>query len=71
VVLHLIEEHTGTPAEELHYYFKHKILDWERFPSTAEQNKMDFATYVDTIRDFASLKFKLYIPEPNENYSNE
>ncbi|MDR0607824.1 MAG: hypothetical protein LBG52_05805 [Candidatus Peribacteria bacterium] len=27
VVLHLIEEHTGTPAEELHYYFKHKILD--------------------------------------------
>jgi hypothetical protein len=32
---------------------------------------MDFATYVDAIRDFASAEFSLYIPDPNENYSNE
>jgi hypothetical protein len=42
--------------EELHYSFKHKLLD-EEFPSTAEQNKVDFAAYVDQIKDFASAMF--------------
>ena len=62
VVLELIEEHTGVSKEELHYFFKHKLLE-EDFPSTAEQNKIDFAKYVDQIKDFASAEFGILIPD--------
>ena len=64
VVLQMIEEYTWQDKKELHYYFKHTYIDEGNFPSSAELNKWDFATYVDKIRDFASAELWLYIPDP-------
>lgn len=64
VVLQLIEEETGQDKKELHYYFKHKFIDDNEFPSSAELNKNEFSEYVDRIRDFASMELWIYIPEP-------
>lgn len=58
------EEYTWQDKKELHYYFKHAYIDDGKFPSSAELNKWDFATYVDKIRDFASAELWLYIPDP-------
>ena len=49
--------------EDLHYYFKHRFIDWEAFPSSRELNKNEFAEYVDKIRDFASAELGIYIPD--------
>lgn len=66
VVLELIEADTGTEKEDLHYFFKHKFIDWEAFPSSRELNKNEFAEYVDKIRDFASAELGIYIPDPQK-----
>ena len=63
VVLALIEDYSGTEKEDLHYYFKHRFIDWEKFPSSRELNKNEFSEYVEKIRDFAAARFGIYIPD--------
>lgn len=63
VVLALIEEDTGTEKEDLHYYFKHRFIDWEEFPSSRELSKDEFSAYVEKIRDFAAAELNIIIPD--------
>ena len=63
VVLALIEDYSGTEKEDLHYYFKHRFIDWEEFPSSRELSKDEFSAYVEKIKDFAAARLGIYIPD--------
>ena len=78
-VYKMIGEHTGYTDDEIHELMKSMFLKKhleiklkdkiERYTivgSTTSLNTAEFGEYIDKIRDWASLKFQLYIPNPDE-----
>lgn len=79
VIIKMLCEYTGHSDNEMHELMKSNFLKEhldikvgdkiERYTiikSTAAQNKAEWEEYMEKIRQFASEKFQLYIPLPNE-----
>lgn len=77
VVIDLLSDYTGYTPDEMHLALKMEFLKVERaglLPtarSTTELDTAEFNRYIEQIRDWASMKLNVYIPEPNEyEYEN-
>jgi len=64
VVLKSISEQTGNSPDELHFFFKTKILGvWDNgFPSTKELNSDEFTQYINDIKNMVA-ELWYYVPE--------
>lgn len=79
VPVEMLSEETGHTPDEIHellkamFLKKHldiklkdKIERYKIIKSTTSLDKMQWEEYMDKIRQFATEKFQLYIPLPNE-----
>ena len=70
-VYKIVAEHTGYTQDECHQLFGKMFLKYEKsghifIKSTAKLSTIEFETYMESIRRFASMELSLWIPEPNE-----
>jgi len=79
VVLNLIADHTGQPADDIHEYladlFLSEVKDIElagvirrvrTHPTTTKLNTEQFSQYIDSIRSWAAWELEVRIPGPTE-----
>lgn len=79
VVIHLISDHTGYGADELHDMLKSKFIpkilafrdgngtvlqEWVVGGSTTKMDTVDFGRYIDDIRQWAAEALDVFIPDP-------
>lgn len=68
-----LEAHTGQPKEDIHDYYKHKLLKrWVTAPngkraevvgSTANMTKEEFCEYLETFRNCVAEDWEYILPE--------
>ena len=65
-LLKYISEHTWHSPQELHYFYKFKILwvNWDWMPSTKELGQVDFNWYMEQIKNHAATIW-VVVPELN------
>lgn len=78
VVVKLICDHTGYSADEIHEILKYKFLSYpitllakekEELYVATSTTKLDtkqFEDYLSRVREWASIKLGVFIPQPNE-----
>lgn len=72
VVVRIISDHLGYTPEEAHTALRGHfltVLTDKTLPlikSTTDLSTVEFEAYMTKIREWASIEFQMYIPEPNE-----
>jgi len=75
VVVSILSDHTGYSRDEIHEILRGKFLsdsksiageDIRYSHSTTELDTLEFEDYLQKIREWASVKFEIFIPLPNE-----